>query len=80
MRTRRHAGEIVATPDVEVMKLRAGTSWATVSDNVKHLVEMWEAEGAFAGSRLATRKDAIRCAVGLALRAAGRNPRSSTRA
>ncbi len=80
MRKRRRAGEASEVADVDAaMQLRQGASWATVSGNVKHLVGMWEVEGAIAGRRLPTRKDAIRCAVGLALRAAGRNRRASTR-
>ena len=78
VRARRRAGEAPPPADAEaVRQLRRGTSWTTVSDNVKRLVHAWEVKGEIAGSRLATRKDAIRCAVSLSLRAAGCRGRSA---
>lgn len=74
VRTRQHASESVPSTTADtVRRLSRGASWTTVSDNVKRLVHAWETEGEIAGRRLATRKDAIRCAVSLSLRAAGRH-------
>jgi len=58
------------------MTLQKGTSWNTVSGNVKRLVQEWEAAGRIGRSRPPTRKQAIRLAVAVALKTAERSRRT----
>ena len=58
------------------MQLQEGTSWNTVSSNVKRLVNEWETAGRIGRRRPATRKQAIDLAVAVALKTAERSGRS----
>ncbi len=58
------------------MPLQKGTSWNTVSRNVKRLVREWEAAGRIGRGRPATRKQAIDLAVAIALETAARSRRT----
>lgn len=58
------------------MSLQKGTSWNTVSSNVKRLVHEWETAGRIGRRRPATRKQAIDLAVAVALKVAERSCRS----
>jgi len=55
--------------------LEAGTSWSRVSTNVRKLVDEWEHAGKLGDRQPATRKEAIREAIALSLRQAGRRER-----
>jgi hypothetical protein len=52
------------------MPLQKGTSWNTVSRNVKRLVHEWETAGRIGRRRPTTRKQAIDLAVAVALKTA----------
>jgi len=56
--------------------LQKGTSWSNVSSNVRKLVDEWEGAGKTGDRQPATRKEAIREAIALSLRQAGRRERS----
>lgn len=58
------------------MPLRKGSSQATVSSNIKTLVDEWQKDGAIGTSHPPTKKKAIKQAVAIALSKAGksRNP------
>jgi hypothetical protein len=56
--------------------LQKGTSWSDVSSNVRKLVDEWEHAGKMGDRQPATRKEAIREAIALSLRQAGRRERS----
>ncbi len=57
------------------MPLQKGTSWNTVSSNVKQLVHEWEEAGRIGRNRPSTRKQAIRLAVAVALKKVERSRR-----
>ena len=62
-------------PEMRV-SLQKGTSWNTVSNNVKRLVREWETAGRIGRRRPATRKQAIDLAVAAALKMVERTRRS----
>jgi hypothetical protein len=53
--------------------LQKRTSWISVSNNVRKLIDEWEHEGRMGGRRPAPPKGAIRQAIALSLKKAGRN-------
>ena len=59
--------------------LQKGTSWKSVSHNVRKLVDEWEHEGRVGGRRPATRKEAIRQAIALSLKKVGRQGQAQAR-
>jgi len=59
--------------------LQKGTSWKSVSHNVRKLVDEWEHEGRVGGRRPATRKEAIRQAIALSLKKVGRQGQAHAR-
>jgi len=63
----------------ERIVLQKGTSWKSVSLNVRKLVDEWEHEGRMGGRRPATRKEAIRQAIALSLKKVGRQGQTHAR-
>ena len=61
------------------MPLKKGSAKATVSSNIKTLVNEWEKEGAIGSSHPPTKKKAIKQAVAIALAKAGRSRNSKPR-
>jgi hypothetical protein len=63
------------------MPLKKGTSQAVVSSNIKTLVNEWEKEGSIGSSHPVTKQKAVKQAVAISLKKAGksRNTRSRER-
>ena len=61
------------------MPLRKGSSQATVSSNIKTLLDEWQQDGSIGTSHPATKKKALKQAVAIALSKAGRsrNPKAA---
>lgn len=59
------------------MPLKKGTSRATVSANIKELVDDWKHDGSIGASHPATKKKAIKQAVAIALDTARRSRKRS---
>lgn len=59
--------------------LQKGTSWISVSHNVRKLIEEWEHEGRVGARHPLTRKEAIRQAITLSLKKAGRHAQARPR-
>jgi hypothetical protein len=55
------------------MGLKKGNSRDTVSDNVKKLVHEWEGDGTIGESHPKTKKNAIKQAVAISLKKAGKS-------
>jgi hypothetical protein len=55
------------------MPLRKGSSQAVVSSNIKTLVHEWEKEGSIGSSHPATKKKAVKQAVAISLKKAGKS-------
>jgi hypothetical protein len=55
------------------MPLRKGTSPAVVSSNIKTLVNEWEKEGSISSSHPATKQKAVKQAVAISLKKAGKS-------
>ncbi len=58
------------------MPLRKGTSSAVVSKNIKTLVHEWEKNGAIGDSHPKTKKKAVRQAVAISMKKAGKSSNS----
>jgi hypothetical protein len=56
-----------------VMPLRKGTSPAVVSSNIKTLVNEWKKEGSIGSSHPATKQKAVKQAVAISLKKAGKS-------
>ena len=62
----------MADRNVEVrIVLQKGTSWNSVRDNVRRLVDEWEHAGRVGTRRPATRKEAIGHAIAISLKKIG---------
>jgi hypothetical protein len=61
------------------MPLKIGSGQATISGNVKELVDAWEAKGAIGTSRPASKKQAVKQAVAISLEKAGKSRQSKPR-
>ena len=75
-----HARDIVATLSKcnstdwrNAMPLKKGTSKAAVSSNIKTLVNEWEKEGSIGSSHPATKQKAVKQAVAISLKKAGKS-------
>jgi hypothetical protein len=55
------------------MPLRKGTSQAVVSSNIKTLVHEWDKEGSIGSSHPATKQEAVKQAVAISLKKAGKS-------
>lgn len=58
------------------MPLRKGTSSTVVSKNIKILVHEWEKKGAIGASHPKTKKKAVRQAVAISMKRAGKSRNS----
>lgn len=56
-----------------IMPLKKGTSKATVSSNVKTLVHEWEKDGKIGNSHPASKQKAVKQAVAISLKKAGKS-------
>ena len=55
------------------MLLKKGNSQATVSNNIKAMVHEWEKDGAIGSSHPATKQKAVKQAVAISMRKAGKS-------
>jgi hypothetical protein len=62
-----------------VMPLRKGTSPAVVSSNIKTLVNEWEKQGSIGSSHPATKQKAVKQAVAISLKKAGKSRNTQPR-
>lgn len=61
------------------MPLRKGTSPAVVSSNIKTLVDDWKKEGSIGSSHPATKQKAVKQAVAISLKKAGKSRNTKPR-
>jgi hypothetical protein len=62
-----------------VMPLRKGTSQTVVSSNIKTLVHEWEKEGSIGSSHPETKQKAVKQAVAISLKKAGKSRNTQSR-
>ncbi len=55
------------------MPLKKGTSRKVISENIKEIVDNWEKDGKIGNIRVKSRKKAIKIAVAIALKKAGKS-------
>ena len=78
-RSWRNLAEYNSTDWRNVMPLRKGTSQAVVSSNIKTLVNEWEKEGSIGSSHPATKQKAVKQAVAISLKKAGKSRNTQPR-
>ena len=61
------------------MPLKKGTSKAAISSNIKTLVNEWEKEGSIGSSHPATKQKAVKQAVAISLKKAGKSRNTEPR-
>jgi len=61
------------------MPLKKGTSQAVVSSNIKTLVDDWKMEGSIGSSHPATKQKAVKQAVAISLKKAGKSRNTEPR-
>ena len=61
------------------MPLKKGTSQAVVSSNIKIMVHEWEKEGSIGSSHPATKQKAVKQAVAISLKKAGKSRNTQPR-
>ena len=55
------------------MPLKKGSSRATISQNIKELVDDWQQDGSIGSSHPSSKKKAVKQAVAIALKKAGKS-------
>jgi hypothetical protein len=78
-RSWRNLAEYNSTDWRNVMPLRKGTSQAVVSSNIKTLVHEWEKDGSIGSSHPATKQKAIKQAVAISMKKAGKSRNTQPR-
>jgi hypothetical protein len=78
-RSWRNLAEYNSTDWRNVMPLKKGTSQAVVSSNIKTLVHEWEKEGSIGSSHPATKQKAVKQAVAISLKKAGKSRNTQPR-